>query len=182
MNASRHCLIVGFIFTFVFGMIYAPSTSISTASNSYAAEMETDEKRVADDASTQVDRIREIFKIQQGAWNRGDLEAFMEYYWKSKDLTFSAGGKTTRGWQETLDRYKKGYPSKEKMGKLTFSKFEISLLSDTVAMALGNWHLKRSDGDREGNFSVIFKKMDKKWVIVHDHSSSLEKEEDASKD
>ena len=117
-----------------------------------------------------------LFKKQVAAWNEGDLEKFMETYWKSPNLTFSAGGKTTRGWKETLARYKKSYSTKELMGHLTFSNFEVTVLSENSALALGHWRLKRTNDVLQGNFSVVLKKMKGKWLIIHDHSSSLEED------
>ena len=121
--------------------------------------------------------ILAVFNRQVAAWNAGDLEGFMQTYWKSEKLTFSGGGKTTRGWQATLDRYKKSYSSKELMGKLTFSDFEVTTLGPTSALALGRWHLEREKDSPEGNFSVILKKLDGKWKIIHDHSSTLEEKD-----
>ncbi len=133
---------------------------------------------VAEDDSKTQKVILEVFKKQVQAWNDGSLERFMETYWNSPDLTFSGGGKTTRGWKETLARYKKSYSSKELMGHLTFSKFEVTVLGDKSALALGRWHLKRTKDELEGNFSVVLKKFDGKWLIIHDHSSTLEKEDE----
>ena len=84
--------------------------------------------------------IESLLNEQDECWNRGDIEGFMETYWKSEDLTFSGGGQTTRGWQATLDRYKKSYP-RDKMGQLHFDGLETTLLADNVAQVLGNWHL-----------------------------------------
>lgn len=132
---------------------------------------------VQDQPSGLQKEIDKLFKTQVAAWNRGDLEAFMSTYWKSENLTFSGGGKTTRGWQATLDNYKKGYPNKKAMGFLTFSDFEVTPLGSKHALALGKWHLKRESGDREGNFSVVLRKVKSQWLIIHDHSSSLEEED-----
>ena len=118
--------------------------------------------------------ILAVFNHQVAAWNAGDLEGFMETYWKSEKLTFSGGGKTTRGWQATLDRYKKSYSSKALMGKLTFTDFEVTPLGNSSALALGRWHLQRAKDSPEGNFSVVLKKFDGQWKIIHDHSSTLE--------
>ncbi len=113
----------------------------------------------------------------------------METYWKSEKLTFSGGGKTTRGWQATLDQYKKSYP-KGGMGALTFDGLEVTMLSDDddAALVLGKWHLilpPKDGGDedvkKDGNFSLVLRKMDGKWKIIHDHSSTL-KPETAPKD
>ncbi len=127
------------------------------------------------------DEIEQILTTQAGCWNDGDIEAFMETYWKSEELTFSSGGKTTRGWQGTLDNYKKAYP-KDKMGTLTFDGLETTMLSDESALVLGNWHLVlpakegTEDVKKDGNFSLVLRKLEGVWKIVHDHSSTLETE------
>ncbi len=126
--------------------------------------------------------IEQVLTTQAQCWNEKDIDGFMETYWKSENLTFSGGGKTTRGWQATLDRYKKSYP-KDKMGALTFDGLEVTLLADEAALVLGKWHLSipQEEGDpqkKDGNFSLVLKKLDGKWKIIHDHSSTLEKEDE----
>lgn len=108
---------------------------------------------------------------QAKAWNRGDLDAFMAAYWNSPELTFSSGGETTRGWDETLARYRRRYPDRETMGKLTFSKLETQMLGTDAAFTLGRWHLERKV-DAQGNFTLVWRKTENGWRIVHDHSSS----------
>ena len=125
-----------------------------------------------DDDSTK-EELKNILTVQAKCWNDEDIEGFMQTYWKSEDLTFSSGGKTTRGWQATLDNYKRRYPVGN-MGHLTFDHLEISLLGDDVALVLGQWHLAYEDSNRDGNFSLVLRKMDDGWKIVHDHSSTLE--------
>ncbi|MFO1063756.1 MAG: nuclear transport factor 2 family protein [Pirellulales bacterium] len=120
---------------------------------------------------TDVSLIRQTLDKQIEAWNSGDIDGFMTTYWKSDSLTFSSGGSTTRGWQATLDRYKNKYNSREKMGTLRFGELEIQTLSDHVALVLGTWHLTLKPENMEGNFSLVMKKFDGIWLIVHDHSS-----------
>lgn len=117
--------------------------------------------------------IEAVIREQEAAWNRGDVEAFVEHYWKSDDLTFSSGGKTTRGWAETLQGYRERYPTPEKMGRVAFSRLEITPLGDAAAMVLGEWRLERSSDPVGGNFTLVFRKLDERWVIVHDHTSRL---------
>ncbi len=117
--------------------------------------------------------IEKLLTTQAACWNREDIDGFMQTYWKSDQLTFSSGGKTVKGWQATLDRYKKSYPSGS-MGKLNFDGLEIDLLSSEVALVLGNWHLDIKGVKKGGNFSLVLKKIGGHWKIVHDHSSSLE--------
>ncbi len=118
------------------------------------------------------EEILSILAKQAKAWNDRDLAGFMETYWKSEKLTFSGGGKTIRGWQATFDRYKDKYPP-EKMGTLTFDSQEVTMLGTSAAMVLGNWHLKSVDEPVNGNFSLVMKKIDGQWKIIHDHSSTL---------
>lgn len=115
--------------------------------------------------------ILAVMVQQSTAWNRGDIEGFMQGYWNSDKLTFSSGDRTTRGWQATLDRYKKDYATATKMGTLTFSDIEITLLSKDAAVVLGSWALARETDNPKGKFTLIFRKMKEGWRIVHDHSS-----------
>ena len=134
--------------------------------------------REVENSKQQKAKIESLLKTQTQKWNQGDLEGFMETYWKSEKLTFSSRGITTRGWKATLAKYKKNYQGNDKeMGHLTFGKLEIELLSKNIALVLGNWHLKMKDTSNnvEGNFSLVLKTIDGKWKIVHDHSSSIKK-------
>jgi ketosteroid isomerase-like protein len=117
--------------------------------------------------------IMRVLSNQQKAWNDGRIEDFMNGYWQSDSLVFIGKKGITKGWQQTLDNYKKSYPDKVSMGELEFTIIAVALLSKTSAHVVGKWHLKRelSKGDLEGHFTLLFKKMNKRWVIVSDHSS-----------
>ena len=119
-------------------------------------------------------KIKTILQDQAHSWNNGDIDQFMEHYWKSPNLTFSSSGKVVRGWQATIERYKAKYSTREKMGRLKFDQLEIRMLGDSASLVLGNWHLTRKDDNPQGNFSLIFRKIDGQWKIIHDHTSSLE--------
>ncbi len=123
--------------------------------------------------------ITRLIRTQTTAWNEGNLEKFMSTYWNSPQLSFSSGGNTTYGWQETLDRYRRGYAPPKEMGKLNIDHLKVSMLGQEAALVLGNWHLKMSDQSvREGNFSLVMRRIKGNWKIVHDHSSQLEPEDD----
>jgi beta-aspartyl-peptidase (threonine type) len=117
--------------------------------------------------------VESILRAQKEAWNEGDVDAFMEHYWKSDDLTFSSGGKTTRGWDATLNRYRERYPTREQMGRLTLDELEITPLGDAAALVLGQWSLERENEPVSGNFSLVVRKFGDRWLIVHDHTSRL---------
>lgn len=115
--------------------------------------------------------IRAVLEAQAQAWNRGDIDQFMKTYWNSDDLTFSSGGKTQRGWSATRDNYKERYPTPERMGRVSFDELEVTLLGDTAAMVLGRWKLDRNPDPLGGNFTLVLRKIDGQWLIIHDHTS-----------
>lgn len=115
--------------------------------------------------------VRQVLQQQLDAWNAGDIEGFMQHYWKSDDVTFSSGGAMTRGWDATLEGYKQHYPSPEEMGQTTFDNLHISLLAPGAALVLGDWQLTRELDVIGGSFSLVLRRIDGRWVIVHDHTS-----------
>ena len=116
--------------------------------------------------------IRAVLDAQAAAWNRGDIEGYMDGYDRSPKTEFVGGDSITRGWQEVFDRYKKKYDSREKMGTLTFSDLEINMLGNDTALVLGRWRLQRASDEPHGVFTLLFRKTKSGWRIVHDHSSS----------
>jgi ketosteroid isomerase-like protein len=128
-----------------------------------AAQSDSQKATIADD-------IRAVMNEQAAAWNKGDIPGFMRGYWNSDKLVF-VGSTVTRGWQPTLDRYKKSYDSREKMGTLTFSDLEIDVVSKDAAVVLGSWSLARAGDNPHGKFTLIFRKFKDGWKIVHDHTS-----------
>jgi beta-aspartyl-peptidase (threonine type) len=120
--------------------------------------------------------VEHVLRMQQEAWNRHDLEAFMAGYWNSEELTFFSGGKETHGWQATIDRYRVTYASPgREMGKLEFSDLRVKMLGEEAAFVRGSWHLTMSDGKTpHGLFTLVFRKFPDGWKIVHDHTSAAE--------
>lgn len=115
--------------------------------------------------------ILAVMTTQAAAWNRGDIDGFMQGYWRSEKLVFASGDSVTRGWQPTLDRYKKNYDTKAKMGELAFTDLEVNVLSKDAAVVLGSWSLKREKDNPKGKFTLIFRRVKEGWRIVHDHTS-----------
>jgi ketosteroid isomerase-like protein len=113
-----------------------------------------------------------VIGAQQTAWNRGDIDAFMNGYARSDSTTLVSEDKVTRGWHTVHDRYKKKYSDRAKMGALTFSDLEIMPLSRDSAVVLGSWKLKRADDQPHGRFTLIFRLRNDGWRIVYDHTST----------
>lgn len=109
--------------------------------------------------------------VQVNSWNKGDIDSYMQGYWNSDSLLFIGKSGSTYGYSATLQRYKNAYSDTTKMGKLNFSNVHIQKLSANYSFVTGAWHLHRTIGDLEGYFTLLFKKINNKWVIVCDHSS-----------
>jgi ketosteroid isomerase-like protein len=121
--------------------------------------------------TTDEQMIKAAMTEQLNAWNAGDIDRYMETYWHSDSLMFIGKSGPTYGWEKTKANYKKGYPDTAAMGKLDFEIINMKRLSVMYYSVVGKWHLKRTIGDIGGAFTLIFKKIKKKWVIIQDHSS-----------
>jgi uncharacterized protein (TIGR02246 family) len=115
--------------------------------------------------------VRAVIEAQAAAWNRGDIEGYMDGYARSDETTFVSGDAITRGWQTVLARYKKGYDTREKMGQLAFSELDIKPLGKDTAVVLGRWQLTRAKDTPHGRFTLIFRRTKAGWRIIHDHTS-----------
>lgn len=127
-------------------------------------------------ATAEPDR-REILAVlaaQAEAWNRGDLDLFLTGYWRSDQTVFASGDKVHRGYQAMADRYRAAYPTREKMGRLTFSNLAFEQLEGDRAVVTGSWELEVAGQEKRpgGVFTLLWRRFADGWKIVHDHTSS----------
>jgi ketosteroid isomerase-like protein len=120
-------------------------------------------------ASTEILRI---LQTQAEAWNRGDIDAFMQTYAPVDDLRFASGGTVTYGWKPTLERYKQRYPNRAAMGTLAFSGLTVTELSPDAALVFGHWRLTRATDAPHGLFTLLVRHTPAGWRIFADHTSS----------
>ena len=125
-------------------------------------------------ASNSVAEIQAVLTAQQEAWNRGDINAFMNGYGRSASTVFVSEDELRRGWETVRDRYRVKYSDRAKMGTLSFSDIEVTMLSPDAAAVLGRWRLKRANDEPHGRFTLIFKRLPEGWRIVHDHTSAAQ--------
>lgn len=122
------------------------------------------------DQLTEGNAIRAVLAQQVSDWNNFNIEGFMQGYWKSDSLMF-IGAKITHGWDSTLARYKKSYPSKEAMGILRFEILRLQFTSHGSCLVTGKYFLQRKSDNPNGIFTLLFRKKNGKWVVVYDHTS-----------
>lgn len=130
------------------------------ASTSSFAQFNKDEKE-----------IRDLLNRQTLEWNRGNIDEFMSGYWKNDSLMFIGKSGVTYGYNNTLNNYKKNYSDSAQMGKLFFDILQVKKLAPNYYWVLGKWFLKRSVGDIGGHYTLLFRKIAGRWMIVADHSS-----------
>lgn len=118
-----------------------------------------------------IEKIKQVLAAQTQAWNAGNLSAFMQGYWQSDELLFVGKNGPQYGWAKTLANYQKSYPNVAAMGHLVFDIKEIRLIDARHAFVLGAWKLLREKDTPSGYFTLLFKKIKHRWVIVADHSS-----------
>lgn len=118
--------------------------------------------------------ILSVLNQQNAAWNRGDIDAFMEGYWKSDELRFGSGGSITYGWEATNARYKSRYKDRAAMGALEFTDLTVDLLSPSAAIVHGRWALERSADRPSGLFTLVFRDFGEGWVIISDTTTSAD--------
>jgi ketosteroid isomerase-like protein len=152
-----------FVFVFLAIMILMNTTTLQAQSG---------ERRPSSREARAQNEIRRVLDAQVAAWNQGDIEGFMDGYARGDETTFVSGDTVTRGWQTVLDRYRRGYTSRERMGTLTFSELTIDVINRDTAIVLGRWQLQRTSDVPRGRFTLIFRRHAGAWRIVHDHTSS----------
>jgi beta-aspartyl-peptidase (threonine type) len=130
--------------------------------------------RRAGDADSVVRAVRAVLDCQVRDWNRGDLDGFLDGYWRSTRVVFQSGADRFDGWDAMRARYRDRYKAKgREMGTLTFEGVEVEVLGPDSAFARGTWRLEMSDGSKpHGLFTVILRKLPEGWRITHDHTST----------
>ena len=90
-----------------------------------------------------LDDVNLVLDDQLSGWNAGNIDQFMEGYVKDSSVRFITNKKIKTSWQEITDSYKKGYPNKEAMGKLTFHRDEIRWVNRSayISQVIGRWEV-----------------------------------------
>lgn len=123
------------------------------------------------DMRAEEEAVRSILDAQVIAWNNGDLEAYLAAYWKSDSLQFVTPRGVSHGWNAALESYRNRFPDRVAMGTVSYDILSVSPLSPEVFVVLGKFQVTRAIGQVEGIFTLLFRKVDGRWVVVYDHTS-----------
>jgi ketosteroid isomerase-like protein len=121
--------------------------------------------------------VEAMLLASAASWNRGDLDGFLDDYWRSEDLTFSGATGITRGWEGVEARYRESYWAPGTVrDSLRFENIEVVPLGEEHALALGQYVLFRPEEGgtvtSSGYFSLVLQKVGIDWKILHDHTSA----------
>lgn len=139
-----------------------------------AVSVDVNDHQLLGPSETDEDRIRAVMQSQQEAWNSGDIDGFMDGYWRSEELRFASGGTVTQGWQSTRDRYHTNYSDRSVMGTLAFDGLDVEFLASDAAVVHGAWALQREKDQPSGLFTLVFRKIEGHWKIISDTTTSAD--------
>ena len=168
MLAMRnHALVFG-LSILLAGACSAPSDSGGTG------DAAPEERRAVppDEAAAVAADIRALMEQQSDAWNDGDLVTFVSDYLDSPRMRFVSGGSVRYGTEDVLDRYRRTYPDRAAMGRLTFTDLDVRILSEEYVFVFGRYNLERDNDAPTGLFTLLFERTPEGWKISHDHTSS----------
>lgn len=146
---------------FLFILLLSCQTEIKEVELSTATEENIEEV---------IESIKEVMSAQEIAWNKHDLEGFMDGYWRDENLKFYGSNGLTKGWNNTLAVFKKAYPTKAESGILRFVIIDISIIEKGNYWVMGEFHNTGPAVDQNGVFMIVFKKINGEWKIVADMS------------
>lgn len=126
------------------------------------------------DYTSDLEAIRSVMSASQAAWNTGDLEAFMTSYARSDSIRFIGSRGVSYGYETVLANYQAGYPDRSSMGRLEYTAIDVEILAPNIALVVGQWRLYRETDEPHGWYTLLFRKIEDRWLMVHDHSSGVE--------
>lgn len=126
--------------------------------------------RAQTDAKRAQFEITSMLNQAAADWTLNNLDGFMKSYKNTPDLRFAHPKGITLGYDTVKDRYAKSITRSD----LTFSDLDVTVLAPDAAVAFGRFNNFGKDGSyATGLFTIVLRKIDGQWKIVHDHSSDL---------
>ncbi|WP_242922885.1 YybH family protein [Pontibacter liquoris] len=132
-----------------------------TTTASFPEPKETSEKEVI-----------QALEGQIAAWNAGDLEAAMAFYWNSPDILWINKTGLEKGYQEVLDMFRQDFTDSSHMGQYSYEPLHIEQITPEVVFFVIRWKiLLRGKRLMGGVSSQLWKKPAGRWVITCEHAS-----------
>ncbi|MDX5421417.1 MAG: nuclear transport factor 2 family protein [Hymenobacteraceae bacterium] len=119
-----------------------------------------------------VQDVRRALEGQIEAWNKGDLETAMTFYWNSPEMLWVSKNGVEYGYQEVLEMFRQDFTDSSNMGVYSYEPLHIEQISDETVYFVFRWKIEL-DGKRlmGGVSSQLWKKLDGRWVATSEHAS-----------
>jgi len=120
--------------------------------------------------------LQAMLERAAGNWNRGDLDAFMSDYLPSDSTTYVGGRGLVRGPAAIRSSYARLFTGELVRDSLSFTILDVDPVAPDVANLIARYILARRVGGRDsvtasGPTSLLVRRVEGRWRIVHDHSS-----------
>ena len=145
------CTVISFIYRSQSDPIYLFSKDKSKGKD---AASTTDQNEFA----YTLNDVNHVLDEQLKGWNNGNIEQFMEGYVKDSSVRFITNKRVKTSWQEITDSYKKNYPNKDAMGKLSFHRDEVRWVNKIahIAQVIGRWEvIQKHKAEKSPSGSMI---------------------------
>jgi uncharacterized protein (TIGR02246 family) len=108
------------------------------------------------------------------AWNRHDLDGYLDSFWRSDALVVVVEGETVHGWDLLSKALHTGYPNPSEMGVLTLDRAQVQMLAPDFAEVL-TWDTISFAKKKEfGTSTIVMKRLPEGWRVVLMHTSFVE--------
>ena len=130
----------------------------------------------ADERARLRDEITAMLAHSAANWNRGDLDAFVTDYMPGTETTFIGSRGVLRGPDAIRGAYAPRFAPGGVRDSLSFELVDVDPLAPDVINVIATYILARRANGRDsvtarGPTSLVMRRVDGRWRIVHDHSS-----------
>jgi hypothetical protein len=116
--------------------------------------------------------VQQALEGQVQAWNRGDLEKAMTFYWNSPEMLWISKKGLEKGYQEVLELFRKDFSDSSKMGLYSYEPLHIEQLSPEAVFYVFSWKIELEGKQLMGGVSSqIWKNSGGSWVVASEHAS-----------
>jgi uncharacterized protein (TIGR02246 family) len=163
LRVSSVLLIVGCVSLLTTTIAADSKSNLDTINQQKVAGAEDPEKEVYD----------EVVKASD-AWNRHDLDGYLDAFWRSDALVVVVEGEAVHGWNLLSKALHGGYPNPSEMGSLTLDRVQVQMLAPDFAEVL-DWDTITFPKKKEfGTATILMKKLPEGWRVVLMHTSFVE--------
>jgi uncharacterized protein (TIGR02246 family) len=131
------------------------------------------QQKVAGAADPEKEIYDQMLKMLD-AWNRHDLDAYLDGFLHSDDIVLVVDGETIRGWDLLSKAFHSGYPNKDEMGTVFFDRVQVQMLAPDLGFVLVWYSIAFPKKKQFGTDTIIVKKVAEGWREMISHTSFVE--------